>query len=94
MFHQSRFIETLITFGVIEDMEETYGNILSTDVLGNMNIINKKDVIQPHGSLMIKLDNLGVIQEDMNIVREESGVTLIMRNNVEDPEGIMYKISR
>lgn len=45
LFHHSRLVETLMNFGANEDMKMIYGNILSATVLGNMNIINKKDVI-------------------------------------------------
>lgn len=39
-----------------QDLEETYGNILSVVVLGNMNIINKKGVVNPGASLWIRND--------------------------------------
>lgn len=47
LFHQSKLIENLMNLGANEDMEIIYGNILSTAILGNMNVIKKKDVIQP-----------------------------------------------
>lgn len=86
-----------------------YGNILSTNVLGNMNIIKEKNVIQPPTSLKIgngkttyiddfpaisKLNNHEVIQEYIKMVMEEIGVTLTMKDILEPPEGSAYKSSR
>lgn len=106
LFHQSRLVETLMNLGVNEDMEIIYGNILSVDVLGNMNIIKKKDVIHPPSILMIrndnieyiydfpvisKMDNPEVINQYIKFVREEIRVTLAIDDV---PKGNVYKLSR
>lgn len=43
-----------MSFGDAEDMEKTYGNILSVVLLRNMSIIKKRYVIQPPACLRIK----------------------------------------
>lgn len=63
LFHQSRLIEIVISFGASKDREETYENILLIIVLGNMNINNKRDVIQPPASLMVKNDKIVYITD-------------------------------
>lgn len=45
-----------MSFGANEDIEELYGNTLSVVVLGNTDIIKKRDVIQPPTSLRIRND--------------------------------------
>lgn len=42
-----------MNFGANEDTEMIYGNILSYDVMWNMNVIKKKDMIQSSVSLGI-----------------------------------------
>lgn len=48
LFYQSRLVETLVNLGADEDMQIIYQNILSSVMLGNMNIIKKKDVIHTY----------------------------------------------
>lgn len=93
LFHQSRFIHALKKVSATRDLEETYGNILSTVVLRKMNIIKKKDVVKPEESLSLKsgkttyledfpfiskLENLEIIQEFIKMTREDIDIILTM----------------
>lgn len=81
----------------------------SVVVLGNMNIIKKRRVAQLVVGLRIRnlktayiddfpsisnMDNPKVIQEYINMAREEAGVILTIDEILEAPDGSVYKPSR
>lgn len=84
LFRQSRLIDNLKAVNATQDLEESYGNIMSTKVLSHMKIIKKNEVVIPEASLSIKsgkpsylkdfpfiskLENPEVIQEFINLIK-------------------------
>lgn len=54
LFHQSRVIDNLKADNATQDLEESYGNIMSAAILGHMNIIKKMEVVKIEAGLRIR----------------------------------------
>ncbi|CAI8603581.1 unnamed protein product [Vicia faba] len=46
LFHKSRLIEALMNYEPTEDLAESYGDVLSSSLLGNMKLILKQEMVQ------------------------------------------------
>lgn len=103
LFHQIRLIKYLKETSTTQDLEESYGNIMSASIQGHMKIIKKKDVVKPEASLSIKsgkiayikdfpvisnLDNTQMIQEYINIAKEQASIILTMDDIQDAPENV------
>lgn len=72
LFHHRRLIDALEKVYATQDLEETYGNIISTTVLRNMNIIKKKDVVKSNESLCIKSGKTYYLEDFPNISKMDN----------------------
>lgn len=63
LFHKSILIKYLKATGTTQNLEGSYGIILSTVVLGHMKIIEKKDVVKPEASLRIRSSKTTYIED-------------------------------
>lgn len=108
LFHHNRLVQALEETSENYDMEEKFENILFGSIIGNMKIISKKVIVKLETDLRIrnaksayiddypvisKMDNLEVIQEYIKLYKEETGVTVPMKNIPNAPLDV-YRASR